>query len=205
MILTYKVEKENLTINQILKSELQISSRLFFRLIKNHLVYINGKICDTRSLANVGDLICIDLNYIEDNSNIISKQMDLDIVYEDEWFIILNKPSGIAVHPSILHYNDSLSNGLKFYFDVINLQKKIRPVNRLDFYTSGLIIFAKNEYIQECLIKQMNDNSFHKEYLAVVKGILDAKKGTIDKPIGRKDGSIIERCVTHNGKNSITH
>lgn len=205
MVLTYKVEKENLSVNQILKNELKISSRLFYKLIKNHLVYINGKVCDTRSLANIGDLICVDLNYVEDNSNVVAKKMDLDIIYEDEWFIVLNKPSGIAVHPSILHFEDSLSNGLKFYFDSIGLKKRIRPVNRLDFYTSGLIVFAKNEYVQECLIKQMADNTFHKEYLAVVTGVLDVKKGTIDKPIGRKDGSIIERCVTPDGKRSVTH
>ncbi len=83
--------------------------------------------------------------------------------------------------------------------------KKIRPVNRLDLNTSGLIIFAKNEYVQETLIKQMNNKTFKKEYLAVVCGKLSLKKGTITKPIARKDNSIIERCISNNGKQAITH
>ena len=94
---------------------------------------------------------------------------------------------------------------IKFYFDKINLHKKIRPVNRLDLNTSGLIIFAKNEYIQEALIKQMNNKTFKKDYLAVVCGKLSLKKGTINKPIARKENSIIERCVSNNGKQAITH
>ena len=102
--------------------------------------------------------------------------MKLDIVFEDDGLLILNKPAGISVHPSILHYEDSLSNGVKFYFDQINLKKKIRPVNRLDKDTSGIVIFAKNEYIQECLINQMADNTFKKEYVALVNGILNKKK-----------------------------
>lgn len=205
MILYYKVESENLSVNQILKKDLQISSKLFCKLIKNKLVSMNGKICDTRSIVHIGDIISIDFNYEEDNSNIVSKQMNLDILYEDDCFIVLNKPSGIAVHPSILHFDDTISNGLKFYFDSIHLHKKIRPVNRLDLNTSGLIVFAKNEYIQESLIKQMMNHTFKKEYLAVITGILNEKKGTIHKPISRKDGSIIERCISPNGKESITH
>lgn len=205
MVLEYKVKDENLTINYILKNKLQISSRLFVKLLKDKLVYINGNICDTRDITYIGDIVSVDLNYEEDNSNIVPKELDLNIIYEDEAFIVLNKPSGIAVHPSILHFDDTLSNGLKFYFDKIKLHKKIRPVNRLDFNTSGLIVFAKNEYVQECLIRQMSNNIFKKEYLAVVTGILDEKKGTIDKPISRKNGSIIERCVSSDGKKSVTH
>ena len=144
MILNYKVEKESQTVNNILKQNLDISSRLFSKLINNKLVKVNGQIFDTRNIVHKNDIISIDLNYPEDNSNIIPTNMNLNIIYEDDSFIILNKPAGIAVHPSFSHFNDTLSNGLKFYFDKINLHKKIRPVNRLDLNTSGLIIFAKN-------------------------------------------------------------
>lgn len=204
MILTYKVKNENLTINYILKNKLNISTRLLNKLIKNKLVFRNGQICDTRKITDIGDIISVDLNYMEDNSNIIPQKIPLDIIYEDEGLIVLNKPAGIAVHPSLHHFTDSLSNGLKFYFDSINLHKKIRPVNRLDLNTSGLIVFAKNEYIQECLIKQMANNIFKKEYLTLVSGFLDEKKGIINKPIARKSDSIIERCISPNGKNAIT-
>ena len=133
------------------------------------------------------------------------KKMDLDILYEDDCLLIINKPADIPVHPSILHYEDSLSNGVKYYFDSKNIKTKIRPVNRLDKDTSGIVIFAKNEYIQESLIKQMKNNIFKKEYYAILEGNLDKNNGTINAPISRKEGSIIEREINSNGDNSITH
>jgi len=205
MILKYKVTEQNSTINQILKTKLHISSRLLYKLINKKAIYLNDKVCDTRNIANIGDYLSVNLSYDEDNSNIVSTKMDLDIIYEDEAMLVLNKPSGISTHPSILHFEDSLSNGVKYYFDSIGLHKKVRPVNRLDLHTSGLITFAKNEYIQECLIKQMENNSFKKEYHAIIIGHLKNKKGTIDKPIARKQNSIIERCIDENGKRAITH
>ena len=205
MNLKYTINQSNQTINQILKSKLHISSRLLYKLINKKNIYLNNKVCDTRDISNIGDHLLIDLSYDEDNSNIVPSKMKLDIIYEDESMLVLNKPSGISTHPSMLHFEDSLSNGVKYYFDSIGLHKKIRPVNRLDLHTSGLIIFAKNEYIQECLIKQMENNTFKKEYHAIVIGHLDNKKGTIDKPIARKQNSIIERCIDENGKRAITH
>ena len=205
MEIKYEIKNNYKTINQILQNELQISSRLLYKLIKMQKILLNNKICDTRSMTNAGDIITIDLNYEEDNSNIVPTQMNLDIVFEDDWLLIINKPAGIAVHPSILHYSDSLCNGIRFYFDKIGLKKKVRPVNRLDLNTSGLVVFAKCEYIQECLISQMKNNEFKKEYLAVCNGIFEKKSGTINLPIARKENSIIERCISEDGQPSITH
>lgn len=205
MKLEYIVKNSKLTINQILQNELNISSRLLYKLIKQGNIFLNGNICDTRSFANIGDVLEIFFDYEEDNSNIIPTKMNLDIVYEDDWLLIINKPANIAIHPSVLHYSDSLCNGIRFYFDSMGLKKKIRPVNRLDLNTSGLVVFAKCEYIQECLISQMKDNKFKKEYLAICDGILDKKSGTINLPIARKENSIIERCISENGQTSITH
>lgn len=193
------------TVDEVLKNEFNISSRLRLKLINNNSIFLNKKICNTKNLLTTDDIVCVNFDYKEDNSNIIAKQMNLDIVYEDEWLLVVNKPAEIAVHPSILHYEDSLSNGIKFYFDSISLKKKIRPVNRLDKNTSGLVVFAKCEYIHECLIKQMENKTFKKEYLALVSGIFDKKQGTIDLPIARKENSIIERCISENGQKSITH
>ena len=206
MILEYVVKQQdtNKTINKILEERFDLSNRLFSKLIKNKSITLNNVNVDTRKKANIVDVIKIDLNYKEDNSNIISKKMDLDIVFEDDGILILNKPAGIAVHPSILHYDDSLANGVKYYFEILGVQKKIRPVNRLDFNTSGLIVFAKNEYIQESLIRQMRNNIFKKEYIAIVNGIMDNKKGIIEAPISRKEDSIIERCVSEKGQRAIT-
>ena len=206
MVLEYYVENNdiNKNVNQILSEKFELSNRLFSKLIKNKRIYINGESIDTRVKPNLDDRIIIDLNYNEDNSNIISKKMDLDIIYEDDGMLIINKPAGIAVHPSMRHFEDSIASGVKYYFESKGINKKIRPVNRLDLNTSGLIIFAKNEFIQENLIKQMQTNLFTKEYITIVLGIFENKKGRIDAPIARKEGSIIERCVSEEGQRAIT-
>ena len=140
-------------INQVLKQELHISARLQHKLITEKHVLLNGIVTDTRFSISKNDIITVNLDFKEESENIVATKMQLGIIYEDDAFLVLNKPAGIAVHPSILHYKDSLSNGVKFYFESIGLKRKIRPVNRLDLNTSGLIVFSKNEYIQECLIQ----------------------------------------------------
>ena len=207
MFLEYVVKKDDdfKTINEVLTSNFYISSRLRNKLINLKAVKLNGNFVNTRSFVKELDLITIDFNYEEDNSNILPTKMDLQIIYEDEWLLIVNKPAGIAIHPSLLHYTDSLSNGVRYYFDLIGLKKKIRPVNRLDANTSGLVVFAKCEYIQECFIKQMANKTFKKEYLCIVNGVFDKKTGIINLPVARKSGSIIERCVDINGQDAVTY
>ena len=204
MEINYKIQNNTQTINSILQNELHISSRLLYKLIKLNKIQLNHQPCDTRKTGTLGDTITINFDYEEDNSNIVPTEMDLNIIFEDDWLLVVNKPAGIAIHPSVLHYSDSLCNGIRFYFDKIGLKKKIRPVNRLDLNTSGLVVFAKCEYIQECLINQMKNNKFKKEYLAVCNGIFDKKSGTINLPIARKENSIIERCISENGQIAIT-
>ena len=205
MIIKY-INKDNYnTVNDVLINEFQFSSRLMSKLIKNKKIYLNNSFCDTRKSINYNDEIVVDLSGKENNSNIVATNMDLDIIYEDDWFLVVNKQPGIAVHPSSLHYSDSLSNGVKFYFDKIGLKKKIRVVNRLDYNTSGIVVFAKCEYIHEQFSKQMMQHIFQKEYLCIINGFLDNSYGIIDLPIDRKQGSIIERCIDKNGQKSITH
>lgn len=205
MFLEYIVKDNRYqNINQILKQEFHVSSRLLHKLIISKQVLLNGTVTDTRVSVAPGDVIHINLDFEEESENIVSTSIKLDIIFEDGALLILNKPAGIAVHPSILHYEDSLSNGVKFYFESIGLKRKIRPVNRLDFNTSGLIIFAKNEYVQECLIQQMNSHIFKKEYIAIAVGHFDKIQGTINLPIARKKNSIIERCVSNDGQEAIT-
>ena len=202
MELVYKIKENdfNKTINELILKEFNFSNRLLTKLIKNKNILFNEKEVDTRTLVTNPGIIKIDLSYKEDNSNIVSTKMNLNIVYEDEWMLVVNKPAGCPIHPSRLHYEDSLSNGIKYYFDSINLNKKIRPVNRLDLNTSGLVVFAKCEYIQENFSNQMANNLFKKEYLCLVDGLFKEKNGTIDLPISRKQGSIIERTINENGK-----
>ena len=197
MEIIYNVRNE-LNIKEVLRKSLSMSSRLITKIKYNHL-YLNGSHCSVNSTVQPGDIVCVDFNYNEDNGNIVSNpQIKLDILYEDELYIIINKPSNMPVHPSMEHYTDSLSNGVKTYFDSIHLHKKIRPVNRLDKDTSGIVVFAKNEYAQE------NFKPICKEYIAIINGIFSGN-GIIDLPIGRKNGSIIERCIDYeNGDSAIT-
>ena len=192
------------TVKQVLKEEFLLSDRLIIKLKKSKQIYLNNNSVFINQTVKLNDKIEINLDFEETSDNIFPTKMNLDILYEDEGLLILNKPPFMPIHPSMDHYEDSLSNGVKYYFNSIRLKRKIRPVNRLDKNTSGIVIFAKNEYIQECLIKQMKSNVFEKEYIALVHGCLNKKEQIISSPIARKDGSIIERCVSPEGDTATT-
>ena len=207
MNLSYQIDKDEHYDNvlHVLKEQFLLSDRLITKLKKANKIYLNSLPTYTKKSVTVGDTVSVLIDFEEDNSNIVASNIPLNIIYEDDYLLVLNKPANIAIHPSILHFDNSLSNGVKFYFDKLGLKKKIRIVNRLDKNTSGIVILAKNEYIQECLIKQMKTNEFKKEYLAIAKGILESKSGTLNFPIARKEGSIIERTVSSDGDSAITH
>ena len=197
MDLNYIV-KNKINIRQVLREHFGISNRLLLKLKQNKKIYLNNSnniYLDMNIKEN--DLIKIILDFEEDNSNIVPVKMDLNILYEDDSLLIIDKPPHMPVHPSLNHYENSLSNGVKYYFDSINLHRLIRPINRLDKDTSGIVMFAKNEYIQSRL------TNYTKEYIAIVVGKLEGK-GIIDKPIKRKTDSIIERCIDESGEKAIT-
>ena len=196
-----------LNIKELLHENFNISTRLYQKLLRHSAITINENIYYEKQHINlaINDIIKVNFDNQENNSNIVPTKMDLDIIYEDEWLIIVNKPVGIPVHPSNLHYEDSLSNGIRAYFDSIGLRKTIRPVNRIDLNTSGLVVFAKCEYIHSVLSLEMQNKKFIKKYLCIVEGTFKEKSGTIDFPISRKKDSIIERCVSPHGQKSITH
>lgn len=207
MNLSYQIDKDEHYDNvlHVLKEQFLLSDRLITKLKKANKIYLNDLQTYTKKSLTVGDTVSVLIDFEEDNSNIVASNIPLNIIYEDDYLLVINKPANIAIHPSILHFDNSLSNGVKFYFDKLGLKKKIRIVNRLDRNTSGIVVFAKNEYIQECLIKQMKTKELKKEYLAIAKGILESKSGTLNFPIARKEGSIIERTVSSDGDSAITH
>jgi len=201
------INKENKykTIKEVLKNHFHISDRLLLKLKKKRQIFLNGLAAEPYFMINLNDIITVDISFNEKSENIIPKNIPLDIVFEDEALLIINKPSGFPVHPSMAHFEDSLSNGVQYYFDKNNIHSKIHPVTRLDKDTSGLVIFAKNEYVQSCLSFQMSNNTFEKYYLAILCGNLENSVGTINAPIARKSGSIIEREINSNGQIAITH
>ena len=207
MDLKYKVinNSKYKTVKSVLKSYFHMSNRLITKTKKENKIFLNGSNTYIDKELNLNDEISVNLDFKETSDNIVPTKMNLNILFEDESIIAIDKTCGIPVHPSILHYSDSLSNGVKFYFEEKCINKKIRPVNRLDKDTSGIVIFAKNEYIQESLINQMKSGKFKKYYLALLEGFLEKSIGTINAPISRKEGSIIEREINSNGDIAITH
>jgi len=207
MKLTYTVNSKDISIKQILKEKYEMSENLIVKLKKEKRIVLNSNSVYINHKIISGDILSIDLDFLENSEGIVpNKAIKFNILYEDEAMLIVEKEAHLPVHPSMSHFEDSLSNGIKYYFETNNIKRKIRPVNRLDKDTSGIVIFAKNEYIQECLIKQMKYNIFKKHYIAILEGILDKKEGTIDAPINRKENSIIERCIDfEKGVKAITH
>ena len=136
-------------------------------------------------------------------------ELPLDIIYEDEDLMVINKPAGMPIHPSMNNYYNSLANGLAYYFAQQNCPFVFRCINRLDRDTSGLTIIAKH-YVSAGMLSTMIANKtssgITREYLAIVKGSVLPSEGTIAAPLGRKEGSIIERCVDfEKGESAVTH
>ncbi len=144
----------------------------------------------------------------EDNDNagdIVPTDGPLDIVYEDEDLIVVNKEGDRVVHPSYAHYTDSLSNILAGYYEKTGQKHVIRTIGRLDRETSGLVIFAKNRHSAALLSKQTENMSRRKEYLAICSGVFEQKEGTVDAPIRRRPEERMIREVHPEGKRAITH
>ncbi len=195
---------ENKSVKDILKNSLNLSNRLIIKLKKYNQIYCNDKICYTNHIVKLNDIIKVNIDFVQED-NIVPMHNDLDILYQDDSMLIVNKPAGVPTHPSMQHFNNTLSNYVKAYYLENNINTLIRPVNRLDKDTSGIVVFAKNQYIQESLIRQMQQHIFKKYYSCIIQGILSEKNGTITLPIARENDSIIKRCVNKNGQPAITN
>ena len=126
MELKYKVDNlKYKNIKDVCKNYFEISDRLLTKLKKNQKIFLNNSSAYINTMLSLNDTIIINLDFEEESENIVPTKMDLNILYEDDYLIIINKPSGIPIHPSISHFKNSLSNGLKYYFNKINLKKNI--------------------------------------------------------------------------------
>ena len=153
-----------------------------------------------------GDVLIVRI--YEDNDNagdIVPVQGEIEIVYEDEDLIALNKKGDMVVHPSYAHYTDSLSNYLSGYYERTGQNHVIRTIGRLDRETSGIVIFAKNRHSAALLSKQTIELSRRKEYLAICHGVFEENSGTVDAPIRRRPSERMIREVHPEGKRAITH
>ncbi|TAH59581.1 MAG: RluA family pseudouridine synthase, partial [Gottschalkiaceae bacterium] len=136
--------------------------------------------------------------------NSIPINIPLDIIYEDYDLLILNKQPNIVVHPTKSHLDDTIGNGVAYYFKSKNIKKKVRFINRLDMGTSGILVIAKNSFTHQQLSKQMEEDSIEKMYTAVVKGVIEVENGVINAPIGKKEDEPMIREVMKDGQHALT-
>ena len=151
------------------------------------------------------DVLTVNIREENSSDKIVPVNLPLDIVYEDEDIMVINKPPGMPIHPSFNNYENSLANGLAWYFMQQHTPFVFRCVNRLDRDTSGLTIIAKHMVSAGILSSMITRREIYREYLAIVQGIVVPHEGIIDAPIARKEGSILERTVAADGERAITH
>lgn len=190
-------------INTFLRRRLCMSSAIIKRLkTTDGGITVNGIHSRTNRLLCEGDTLRLRLT--EGRSELIEPApIPFGVVFEDEDIIVINKPAGIATHPSHGHFSDTLANGLMYYFAQKNEEHVFRAVNRLDKDTSGLMCAAKNAYAHFRLCGELHGD-FERRYTAILEGRLD-RPVTVDAPIARCGDGIIKRCVSPGGRHAVTH
>jgi len=197
---------ENKRIDKFLSESEDLSRSKVQKLIEIEHVKVNDKVVKNNYVVKNGDVVEFDSNYEEDTT-VKEEQMDLDIYYEDEYLLVVNKPSGMVVHPAPGHYSGTLVNGLLGHTNLSDVDEN-RPgiVHRIDKDTSGLLMVAKTEKIHEALSQELQKHKAVRKYIALVSGVIHHETGTIDAPIGRDPLDRKKMTVTDiNAKEAITH
>lgn len=204
-IVTEDDVKNKLQIKELLRCHFKLSSRLNKKIKRENLILLNDKSVKTYLVPEAGDILSISMP--DELSDFNPEAIPIEIIYEDDDLLVINKQSGIVVHPTKGHHSHTLANGIMKYMLDSKQSFKIRFINRLDMDTSGILVAAKNSHVQDDFTKQVANHLVEKKYLAVVKGILDKDEGIIDLPIGRPDIEKPERAVVNDGSgaDSITH
>lgn len=199
-------ESNGLRVEQFLKRKGYSSQNLtqIKRMPKS--VIVNGKHYYMRDILSTGDVLGIYIQETECSEKIPPSEIPLNIVYEDEDIIVINKPAGMPIHPSMNNYTNSMANGLTWYYEKQGKPFIFRCCNRLDRDTSGLTVVAKHLVSGNILSRATFHREVHREYLAIARGSVTPKSGIINAPLARKPGTIIERTVDcENGETAITH
>ena len=195
-------------LDKYLANNTEHSRSTIIKMLDNGFIKVNGKIEKASYKVRVNDCIEIEDGFIEE-TDIVPVEMDIDIVYEDDDLMIVDKPSGLVVHPGSGNYDNTLVNGLMHYTNSlsdINGEERPGIVHRIDKDTSGLLIVAKTDKAHIGLAQQIKEHSFTREYNAVIVGHLKEREGTVNAPIGRNPKDRKKMCVTMlNSKNAVTH
>lgn len=200
--------KESVRIDTYLIDKLNFSRSKIQKMIKNDYILVNNKPVKNSYLLKENDIINV-TDYEEAPQDVVAEDMDLDIVYEDDDVMVINKANGVVVHPAIGNFNHTLVNGLMYHSKKLSdINGEFRPgiVHRIDAYTTGLLMIAKNNEAHEFLAKQLEDKTTTRKYIALVWGVIKTDTATIDAPIGRDKLDRKKMAVTlENSKNAITH
>ena len=201
------VEKEAMRLDQYLAETLEISRSKVQKLIKDHRILVNGTETSASYLVKLEDEITIadDLNF---DITIQKENIPLQIVYEDDDLLVINKESGMVVHPAPGNYEHTLVNALLYHFQLSSGSDPIRPgiIHRLDKDTSGLMLVAKNDFAHQKLADQIKNKEVERLYWALVEGVIPHQTGTVDAPIGRDVDHRQKMMVTDvNSKSAVTH
>ena len=206
--LTLNLEKND-RLDKVLTAELGISRSTVQSWLKADLVKVNGEFVKSNYKAQNGDIVTI-LKKEEEQVTIQPENIPLDIVYEDDVLIVVNKPSGMVVHPSKGHYSGTLVNALLYHSNSLSdstSEEIYRPglVHRIDKDTSGLLVIAKNNDVHQKLAQQIAENKMNREYIAIVDGHFAHGTGVIDAPLSRHQTNRLKRVVEKGGKHAVTH
>lgn len=169
-------------------------------------ILVNGVHYYMRQELSTGDHLQVRICETQNSEKIPPMKLPLDIIYEDEDLLVLNKPAGMPIHPSLNNYTNSIANALAYYFQSQGKPFIFRCCNRLDRDTSGLTIVSKHLVSGSILSDMTKYREVHREYLAIARGSVTPSEGTIQAPLGRKEGTIIERTVDwEHGEDAVTH
>ncbi len=202
----YEIHKEHdgQKLGVYLREHLMMSRNGLIKVKKSGSLKVNGLEVHTNWILKAGDKVEFEL--LDRNSeNILPEYMELDIIYEDEYMIVINKEAGIPTHPSKNYYMGTLANGLMYHLMEEGRDITIRPVNRLDRNTSGLVLFAKSSHLQHLMALENYKHNITKEYLAIAQGSVIADSGTVDAPIVQEKTQSIKRVVREDGQKAVTH
>lgn len=199
---------KNQRIDSYLPQVLDVSRSKVSKMIKNEEILVNGKKTKNSYILKENDLVEVG-EIKEEIMQALPEKMNLDIIYEDDDVIVVNKPNGMVVHPAVGNKSKTLVNGLLYHSkNLSTINGEFRPgiVHRIDAYTTGLLMVAKNDKVHKILAKELEEKKTTRKYIALVWGIINTDTGTIDAPIGRDINDRKKMAVTDiNSKDAITH